>query len=263
MKTIRIRPDGTGTAKLEALELPFLVPGPTATDDDQRRAPSDFTPWVTALRVRTYEDGAGEPEAPDGRRLSFVVSGAVEITVPAMRARLVPGDVFLADAAGANVVRRFHGRTVLLELDVTAQWVPGGTVPPVLIEERSGDDGPQLCEIYTRDGRSNFRDFDRLVPDEPGTSPDEPALAVTFLSLSPGMVGDWHTEEGVRLAVVLTGGFELEVGAGGKRVLHAGDVCLVRDDEGQGHITRTHGETRIAAITIGADHRWAQPASGA
>jgi hypothetical protein len=79
-----------------------------------------------------------------------------------------------------------------------------------------------------------------------------------FMGLSPDQFGDWHTEEATSLVVVLAGGFELEVGGdgGATEVFRAGDVCLVQDHSGQGHISRTHGETRFVAIAVPEEHVW-------
>jgi uncharacterized protein YjlB len=82
-----------------------------------------------------------------------------------------------------------------------------------------------------------------------------------FTCLSPDQFGDWHTEEATSLVVVLSGGFELEVGGdgGATEVFRAGDVCLVQDHHGQGHISRTRGETRFVAVAVPEEHVWQIP----
>jgi quercetin dioxygenase-like cupin family protein len=178
-----------------------------------------------------------------------------------MRAQLRPGDVLFTDEPGDGVSARTIGDTRLIEVEVDETWDPAGSAPPAIDEGARGPrDRPSLSEMYVQDARAHLRDFERLFPGAPGTSADQPVLAMTFMCLSPGLFGDWHTEKTTSLVIGLAGGFELEVGGEGRRrVLRAGDLCLIRDDEGQGHISRTHGETRFVQLVLPTDHRWVLP----
>src|SRR4051812_17624406 len=108
MRTLRIRPDGRGAPRLEALELPFLCPGPSATAENHDRAPApEMAAEVGAVRSRRLGAGTAEPEPAGGRRLTVVVAGSVVVTVPDMQAVLEPGDVLFADDPGDGVQRSY------------------------------------------------------------------------------------------------------------------------------------------------------------
>jgi hypothetical protein len=171
-----------------------------------------------------------------------------------MRAELRPGDVLLVDDhSSTGHTLTYRGETLLIEVDVADEWVPEGVVPPAIEEgRRSADEAANVKRMFVADLKAHFGPLDELFSKDPGTNEDNQVLALSFMSLSPRSFGDWHTEERTSLVVVLAGGFELEVGGGGGsvEVFWPGDVCLVEDHEGQGHITRTHGETRFAAIVV-------------
>lgn len=258
MRTFHLVLDGAGAAKLEALALPFALYGATAADRDRERAPGpEATDEYRTVRLIARPAGLVENTATIGhRRLLFIVSGSVELTTAYMAVVLNPGDVVFVDDLGSSTgVLTYNEDTRIVDLEVSDQWAPGGVVPPAIEEP---DVVSKIVEIYVADERANFRDADGLFNrQEAGKSP-ESVLGASFLAFSPDLLSDWHTETEISIVVVLSGGFELEVGGvGGEEVLRAGDVCLVDDRSGQGHITRTHGETRIVAIKIPSDHRWA------
>jgi len=254
MKALRLCTDGVGNSKLEALELPFLVFGPTATDADRARMPKPEVA-VAYESVRLVGRAAGGDETGDGtRRLLVVVSGEVGVSAGGMRASLGPGDVLFVDADPAGHELVIGDAARIVRIDVADSWVPEGVVPPPLDEPRRADGESLLKHMYVEDGQARFRDAEAMFTD----GAPRPVTRVMFMCLSPDQFGDWHTEEATSLVVGLTGGFELEVGGdGGKtEVLRAGDVCLVQDHHGQGHISRTHGETRFIAVAVPEEHVW-------
>ena len=262
MKSLALVADGLGNAKLEALALPFGLFGKTATDRDRaRKAPAELAQECTEMWTSRHGDGEqGVVSVTGTRHLVFVVTGAVEVATSYMTAIVEPGDVLLVDdpaAVGANL--RYRGDCRLLHVAMSDAWQPAGTVAPVLVGDGREDPGAVLIRnMYVEDGQARFRDFDALFPAS-GETTRRPVAKASFTTLSPDAFGDWHTEVPNNLVVVLGGGFELEVGGGGGavEVFRAGDVCLVEDHEGQGHITRTRGETRFAAFAIPDDHLWA------
>lgn len=256
MKSLRVCTDGAGGSKLESLPLPFLFFGPTATDADRARMPKpESAVAYESVRLVRPRDGDRSPGGDDrARRLLLVVSGGIDVRAGDMRASLRPGDLlFVDDADSAGHELGFVGDVRLVRVDVAESWAPEGTVPPALDESRR-DGGPLLRHMYVADEQARFRDADALFDDG---SP-RPVARAMFMCLSPDQFGDWHTEQATSLVVVLSGGFELEVGGGGgaAEVFRAGDVCLVQDDHGQGHISRTHGETRFVAIAVPEEHVW-------
>lgn len=265
MKTLRVGRDGQGGPRLEALPLPFLTPGPTATAQDQERSPEPSS-MEAVRRVRAVSAPAEsvEPLAGGGaRRVLLVVSGALQVVAPDMRATLGAGDVLFVDVPeplAATAELRAGSPCTYLDVEVDSGWLPTGTVPPALEEgRRTARTAARVLRLASDGEYAHLSPLDDLF--DPG--PDQDANALSFVCLSPGMRADWHTEPGVSLLVVLAGGFELEVGGtGGRRTLRAGDVCLVEDFEGQGHKSSTDGETRFAVLSLPRDHRWAVEASG-
>jgi quercetin dioxygenase-like cupin family protein len=220
--------------------------GPTATAADTAKMP----PPELAVAHRTVR--ATSRVAPDGsRQLLFVVDGEVEVTASYMRTTLGRGDVLFLDGtdpATYAISTSSGGRVV--QLDVADEWAPEGIVAPSIDEEHGR---PLVQRMYVHDEQARFRSADELFDDVA-----RPVSRAMFMCLSPDQFGDWHTEAMTSLVVVLAGGFELEVGGdgGSTQVFRAGDVCLVQDHTGQGHISRTHGETRFVAISVPEEHVW-------
>jgi quercetin dioxygenase-like cupin family protein len=257
MRSFLLRPDGRGDSRLESLALPFSVFGPTATDDDRAAMPPpDLAREIVSVRPVRHLNGT--QQGATARHLALVVSGTVELRASYQRAILRPGDVLFADDPGGEHVLAYEGDCRILEVEVTGSWAPQGIVPPPVEDNQRGSgDVPKLQYMFVADEKAHFRDFGDLFPPPPGMVKPQPALGLSLVCLSPDSFGDWHTEKAVNLVVVLSGGFELEVGgAGGAQVFRAGDICLVEDLHGQGHITRTHGDTRFAAIAIPDSHGW-------
>lgn len=260
MKSLHVCPDGLGNPRIEALALPFLAPGPTATAADQDRSPDPQTMTAAAsARAVTRRTGLHEV-IPGGspRRLLIVVSGTLQVIVPDMRARVSPGDALFLDLPGSSehpAVLRPATDCRYVEVGVSDAWLPTGTVPPALDEgRRTPLAEPRLLRMYSDEGLAHLEDLADLFSQD--CAPQE-VTALSFVSLSPGMRSGWHTEPGVSLLIVLAGGFELEVGGvGGRRTLRAGDICLVEDFAGQGHRSSSDGETRFAVLSLPTDHRW-------
>lgn len=257
MRSFLLCPDGRGDSRLESLALPFMVAGPTATDQDKAAMPPpELAREISSVCPVRHLDGT--QQTATARQLALVVSGSVEVRASYQRATLRPGDVLLADDQGGKHALAYSGDCRILEAEVTAAWLPQGTVPPPVDDDQRGaGDAPKIKYMFVADEKAHFQDFDWLFPAAPGIAKPQPALGMSLICLSPDSFGNWHTEKGVSLVVVLSGGFELEVGgAGGAQLFRAGDVCLVEDLHGQGHITRTHGDTRFAAIAIPDTHGW-------
>ncbi len=263
MKSLRLCTDGLGNSKLESLLLPFSTYGPTATDEDRARMPGpEVVREYTAVRGLRRADGDVEG-TPDGRHLLVVASGSIEVAATYTSATILPGDVLLVDdlsSTGHTLTSR--GDTRIVRLDVTDAWAPQGVVPPTIDDgQRDAATTGKVTELFVSNGQGDFRPLDQLFGDGPGDTSSKPTTAVSFTSLSPDSFGDWHIEKTSNLVLVLAGGFELEVGGGGGRVevFRAGDVCLVQSRSGQGHITRTRGETRFVAVVVADEHLWVAP----
>lgn len=243
MKSVRMALGPSGESRVEALAVPALGPHAGA---------AGAQPLQGAARGASFgELGVGTQGSPPAvRMLRFVLAGELVIETDAGTVRLGRGDLALLEPGVAPVAIDAPARARFLDLEVDASWQPAGVVPPML--DRGSQTEHVRRRMYVDGGHAHFAEFDPVVDPSPQAVDD-----ASFLSLPGGVASDWHTEEGISLVVVLAGGFELEVsGHGAAQVFSAGDICLVDDRSGRGHLTRTHGETWFAALALPLDHRW-------
>jgi hypothetical protein len=66
----------------------------------------------------------------------------------------------------------------------------------------------------------------------------------------PGRVSDWHTAPRRQYVITLSGHGELEVTGGKKIVVGPGNIELVEDTTGKGHITRVTGNEERVTIQV-------------
>jgi len=115
------------------------------------------------------------------------------------------------------------------------------------------------ARIYSgTDGETHFEDHELpfelvdFAPPAPPISVTE-SLAVSGMAVisSPaGWEGDWHPTPRRQLIVVLAGELETEVSDGEVRVFRPGDVILVEDTSGKGHISRVPRGQRGYALAL-------------
>jgi hypothetical protein len=257
---VRLFADGAGTARIDALPLPFLFNGPTSVDRDHVAGPPAGHHFTNVEPTTVEPPGRDTvPTRARGRQLMIVVSGHPSVTGSYQQADLAPGDVLLVDGPPQGEWSFLNSEPVrLLVVSVADAWEPSGVVPPPVADLGLPlRDSTRLSHIEVpADGDlAYFRPFDHLF-EQAGKG--QSIESASLLCFSPHLFGDWHVEAAPTLVAVLTGGFELQVGGSDEpQVFMAGDVCLVEDTHGQGHITRVHGETRIAALRLPADHIWA------
>ena len=105
-----------------------------------------------------------------------------------------------------------------------------------------------FVRIYTdSDGQSHFEDL-TVAMGQPGRSPMQAAVGISFNRAEPGHFMDWHNAPRRQYVIILAGLFEITIGDGTKRRMGPGDVLLAEDLTGKGHTTRTVGnETRLSA----------------
>jgi quercetin dioxygenase-like cupin family protein len=60
----------------------------------------------------------------------------------------------------------------------------------------------------------------------------------------------WHNAPGRMLCAVLSGSMEFEVSDGGRKTINVGDVALLEDIEGKGHIARHPNGLTVAFIAV-------------
>ena len=114
----------------------------------------------------------------------------------------------------------------------------------------------RLCSDST--GASHFDD-DELTFTLADFAPPAPPISVSqlfqtegaaFISSPPGWVGNWHPAPQRQYFVCLTGRLEVEVSDGEIRTFGPGEVILVEDTWGKGHISRVVGEDRVYAVVV-------------
>jgi quercetin dioxygenase-like cupin family protein len=69
-------------------------------------------------------------------------------------------------------------------------------------------------------------------------SGDKPALKYRFYSFQPSWIGDWHPCPTRQFLALMSGKVEMETTDGTVRRLTPGDLVLLEDTSGRGHLTR-------------------------
>lgn len=117
----------------------------------------------------------------------------------------------------------------------------------------------RLTRIWADEaGTSHFGDVDieleatDFAPPAPpfDVSAPLPAEAATFFEFETGWFGDWHPSPRRQLYVNLGGQLEVEVGDGEVRRLGPGDVALLEDLAGTGHVTRAVGDAPSRGLFV-------------
>lgn len=122
-------------------------------------------------------------------------------------------------------------------------------------------DAPSLhyWHLYSdAQGVSHFKDetLPFKVLGQPGMA-NPPAAATldgakgaSLLLLHAGQVEDWHKAPGKQFLVVVEGASQVTAGDGTVKEFHLGDIVLMDDTAGKGHITKNLGTTDHIALVI-------------
>ena len=73
-------------------------------------------------------------------------------------------------------------------------------------------------------------------------SGDKPASKYRFYTFQPGWIGDWHPCPARQFLALMSGAVEMETTDGTVRKLGPGDLVLLEDTSGKGHVTRNIGD---------------------
>jgi quercetin dioxygenase-like cupin family protein len=107
----------------------------------------------------------------------------------------------------------------------------------------------KVTRIYTdRDGQSRAEEIEMKI--NGGTSEMINATGVQFSSRPPGPPSDWHTGPRRQFVITLSGRGEIEVADGKKVAVGPGQINLIEDTTGKGHITRNLGPDDRVVVTI-------------
>ena len=106
-----------------------------------------------------------------------------------------------------------------------------------------------MTRLYTgADGMSHAEEIPMMLTTN-GTSTMK-ATSVEFSRRPPGPASDWHVGPRRQFVITLAGRAELEV-AGGKKVeIGPGNIDLIEDTTGKGHITHNLGPDDRIVVTI-------------
>jgi len=117
---------------------------------------------------------------------------------------------------------------------------------------------PYVRVFSDAEGESHFEDAELpftlvdFAPPAPPVSVSEAmaANAVAVISSAAGWHGDWHPAPRRQLMIVLAGELEVRVSDGEVRRFGTGDVLLVEDTSGKGHVSTVTGNTRCDMANV-------------
>ena len=115
----------------------------------------------------------------------------------------------------------------------------------------------KVVRLYTgEDGESHFEDIEIKLEDG-GTigklSKKIKATGVIFRETSADYDYSWHCAPQRQFIVMLDAGVEITVGSGETRVIQAGEVLLVEDTTGHGHVSRALNNAPRKSVFITLD----------
>jgi len=114
------------------------------------------------------------------------------------------------------------------------------------------------CIYADSDGESHFKDVEvefqeaAFAPPAPplSVSPFSPASQCGFVVASPGWHGDWHPAPRRQFLFCLAGRCEVQVSDGEIRASGPGDIVLVEDTAGKGHVTQVVGSEDVLNAVV-------------
>jgi quercetin dioxygenase-like cupin family protein len=81
-------------------------------------------------------------------------------------------------------------------------------------------------------------------------SDDGPASKYRFYTFEPGWVGDWHPAPARQFLALMKGMVEMETTDGEVRRFLPGDLVLLQDTSGRGHLTRNVGDGYATYLVV-------------
>jgi quercetin dioxygenase-like cupin family protein len=106
-------------------------------------------------------------------------------------------------------------------------------------------------ESHFRNDEADFAQVNFAPPAPPvGLTEFIDVNKMVFFQLPPGWLGDWHPAPKRQFFCCLKGQLEITAGDGDIRRFNPGDVFLLEDIRGRGHVTRVIGETEYVAAVV-------------
>ncbi|MEU5698571.1 hypothetical protein ACFFS2_41330 [Streptomyces aurantiacus] len=224
--------------------------------DARDKGPYDVIPasrfWLARLRAHEA------PALPAlGCHLVVVLSGRIELSVSGSPVtELEPGDVVCFDVGATDDVTLTWPDDAWLFFISTPGWVP----EPGRLRTGSHDNPrpgrPLFTWIHDDGGRSRSEPFQWPYPLAPVPPLDRwPTSIGAFATRrdygSEGYApGVWHNGPRRQFAITLNGSAENETGDGTVTSPVTGDVALIDDVTGAGHVTRGHGDRWMMFVTV-------------
>lgn len=117
----------------------------------------------------------------------------------------------------------------------------------------------KIHHLYTDDaGESHFGELD-IELSEIGLggrlSPMHPATGIVFREVPPTYDLDWHCAPRRQYIINLDNGVEITASDGERRVIGQGEVILVEDTTGKGHLSRAINDRSRRCIFVAIDSR--------
>jgi hypothetical protein len=126
-----------------------------------------------------------------------------------------------------------------------------------LNDKHPGGDAMRIHNLYIdAGGVSHFRDIEVAWAEEKNFtrySRRLPATGISFSEASPAYDLDWHPAPRRQYIINLEGGVEVTAGDGEKRVIGTGEVLLVEDVTGKGHLSKALGGKMRRSVTVTID----------
>lgn len=114
-----------------------------------------------------------------------------------------------------------------------------------------------ITRLYTgEDGESHFEDFEIPLEDAGDIgclSNLVEATGIIFRETGPDYDFDWHNAPQRQYIIMLDGAVDIEIGDGTIRRFSTGDVLLVEDTTGRGHISRAVNNKARKSIFVTLD----------
>jgi mannose-6-phosphate isomerase-like protein (cupin superfamily) len=179
--------------------------------------------------------------------------------------------MFKADYVGPTQVQRGHfesgrlqmyRRFGLVAVLVLATLLAGGGGEALDEKEaksiKESDPLPYVRVYSDAEGESHFEDsalpftLVDFAPPAPPVSVSEAMAAdsVAVISSPAGWHGDWHPAPRRQFMFVLAGELEVHVSDGAVRRFRPGDVLLVEDTSGKGHVSTVVGDERCFMANV-------------
>jgi hypothetical protein len=115
----------------------------------------------------------------------------------------------------------------------------------------------RIHNLYTdADGESHFRDIEIEWAEERNFSKYSarlPATGIIFRETSGAYDLDWHPAPRRQYIINLDAGAELTASDGERRIIGAGEVILVEDTTGKGHLSKAVGGKMRRSIFVAID----------